>query len=193
MRKTCISGFFIAVLAFSILGPPVPAQSAPEPAPDGEATDPWALLRLLEGSWTGAIDGKLGTGTGVRTYEFILGGNYLTCRHDSVRLPQDKSPEGDQHQELGIYSLDSERRKIVWRQFMIEGVVSRYLCDVEGMTMVCTTEAVESGPGIRARLTLEVTDRYRFTERYEIAWPGRELELYFTNRWTRSPKLEGWD
>ncbi len=49
---------------------------------------------------------------------------------------------------------------------------------------------MENGPGIRARLTLQITDRYRFVEVYEIAWPGNELAVYFTNRWTRSPVLD---
>jgi hypothetical protein len=186
----------IALLTIVLTGlaGPVLADPSEEPEAATEEADPWELLRLLEGSWTGTIDGKLGTGTGVRQYDFVLGGRYLACRHESVRLPQEKSPKGDQHQELAIFSFDDERRKIVLREFMVEGVVSRYVCDTEDRQLVCVTEAVESGPGIRARLTLEVTDRYRFTEIYEIAWPGRELELYFTNRWTRSPKLENvWD
>ena len=182
--------FLFATLAAGATAPIAGGGAEPEST---ESADPWALLRLLEGSWTGTIDGKLGTGTGVRRYELILGGQYLMGRHESVRLPQEKSPEGDQHQELGIFSFDSERQKLVWREFMIEGVVSRYTCETEGMKVVCATEAVESGPGIRARMTLEITDRYRFTEIFEIAWPGRELEPYFLTQWTRSPRLDVWD
>lgn len=47
----------------------------------------------------GAIDGKLGTGTAVRECEFILDRQFLVSRHSSVRLPQDKSPTGDEHKE----------------------------------------------------------------------------------------------
>ena len=158
--------------------------------PTEEEPDPWAPLRLLVGSWQGAINGKLGTGTGQRRYQFILGGKYLEMRHSSVRLPQEKSPKGDQHEELGVFSFDSERREIVFRSFMIEGVVNRFVCETEAQKMLCVTEAVESGPGIRARLTLEISNRYRFVERYEIAWPGKDLELYFTNQWTRVPSLD---
>jgi hypothetical protein len=148
------------------------------------------MLRPLVGSWEGSIDGKLGTGTGVRRYEFILGGKFLMCRHTSVRLPQEKSPAGDQHEELGVFSFDSEKKAIVLREFMLEGVVPRSVCETEAGKIVCTTEAVESGPGIRARLTLEIIDRYRFRETYELAWPGKELELYFDNEWTRVPALD---
>ncbi len=163
------------------------------PREPAEAPDPWAPLRLLVGTWEGEIDGRLGKGRGVRRYEFVVGDRYLLCRHVSVRLPQEKSPEGDQHEELALFSFDTERGQVVYREFMIEGVVVRSACEVDGMRVVCTSEAVESGPGIRARLTLEIADRYRFTEIYELAFPGRELELYFTNRWTRAPAPYAWD
>ena len=178
-------GLWLAVVAVLAAGSPAGAQQDP---PDGE-TDPWAPLRLLVGSWEGAIDGKLGTGKGLRRYDFIVGGKYLMSRHTSVRMPQEKSPGGDQHENLGVFSFDRERKTLVYRQFMIEDVVIRYACDAVSKKLVCTSEAVESGPGIRARLTLEIPDRYRFVETYEIGWPGKELELYFTNTWTRTPTL----
>jgi hypothetical protein len=99
------------------------AQEAP-PAPE----DPWAPFRPLVGRWEGAIDGRLGTGTGVREYEFILDGNFLVSRHASVRLPQQKSPKSDHHRELSIFSLDQERGLIVLRSFMVEGFVNEYTC-----------------------------------------------------------------
>jgi len=183
-------GPLTAVLALLAPGLPVPAGEVAAPS---APADPWAPLSLLVGTWEGEIDGKLGTGKGVRRYELVMGDRYLVCRHRSVRLPQAKSPRGDQHEELGVFSLDRERKAIVYREFMSEGVVVRSPCVVEGMKLVCTSEAVESGPGIRARLTLEVADRYRFTEVYELGWPGKEIEHYFTNRWTRSPSPPDWD
>ncbi len=183
-----------AMLAFFACSFPARAQQGAPPSEAKQAVDPWAPVKLLAGSWEGAIDGKLGRGKGVRRYEFILNGRYLLSRHISVRLPQEKSPQGDQHEELGVFSFDSQRKMLVYREFMNEGVVVRSPCKVEGMQVVCTSEAVESGSGIRARLTLQIQDRYRFTEKYEIAWPGQEeLELYFTNHWTRAPLPKDWD
>jgi hypothetical protein len=180
----------LAVLALLALGISAPAEEVAEPS---APADPWEVLRLLVGTWQGEIDGKLGTGKGVRRYELIMGDRYLLSRHVSVRLPQEKSPKGDQHEELGVFSFDRERKTLVYREFMQEGVVVRSPCEVEGTRVVCVSEAVESGPGIRARLTLEITDRYRFTEVYELGWPGKELELYFTNEWTRTPELPDWN
>ena len=71
--------------------------------------------------------------------------------------------------------------------------IHRSVCETEANRVVCTTEAVESGPGIRARLTLEIIDRYRFVERYELAFPGKELELFFEIQWTRKPVLDVWN
>ena len=180
--------FLMLVPILAVLAIGLPAWAGPQEN-DDEA-DPWAPLDLLTGSWEGVIDGLQGTGRGLRRYQRIIGGKYVSMRHTSVRLPQEKSPKGDQHEELGVFSFDSERRKIVFREFMIEGFVIRYVCETEPKRFVCTTESVESGPGIRARLTIEIADRYRFEEIYEIGWPGKELVVYFTNQWTRVPELD---
>ncbi len=170
------------------------AQDADKAADSENPDHPWGPLALLEGAWTGAIAGKLGTGKGVRRYEFILGGKFLMSRHISVRLPQEASPEGDEHEELGVFSYDSVRETIVLREFMGEGVVVRSICSIDDMTVVCESEAVESGPGIRARLTLTIPDRFHFKEDYEIAWTeDQELQQYFSNEWTRAPRPAGWD
>jgi hypothetical protein len=118
------------------------------------AADPWEPLRLLEGTWEAKIDGRLGQGAGQRSYEFIFDGVYLVSRHASVRLPQEKSPEGDHHRELGVYSLDRERGTIVLREFMEEGFVLRSTCEMEPQRFVCAAEAIESGPGMQSRLTV---------------------------------------
>lgn len=159
---------------------------------ESESTDPWGPLRLLEGTWEGAIDGRLGQGKGLRRFYFILDGKFLLLRHASVRLPQEKSPKGDYHLELGVFSFDRERKTLVYREFLVEGYVNRYTCDVEPRRLLCTTESVENGPGMRARYTLEISDGYRHHETFELASPGEELQVYFTNRWTRTPNLGPW-
>lgn len=186
--SACVSA--LTAWALLAIGHPLGAQEA---ATAAAPPDPWGVLRQLVGSWEGQIDGKLGTGRGVRHYELIMGDRYLVCRHRSVRLPQEKSPNGDQHEALGVFSFDRERKTIVYREFLNEGAVVRSPCELEARKVVCVSEAVESGAGIRARLTLEITDRYRFTETYELGFPNRELEHYFTNRWTRSPLSHEWD
>lgn len=157
---------------------------------EGQENDPLAPIRHLAGRWEGAIEGRLGTGKGIREYEWILESQFLMLRHASVRMPQDESPDGDHHRELAVFSYDSEREKIIFREFMVEGVVTRYVCDTLDERLECVSEHVESGPGIRSRLVLEFESPYAFTEIFEIAFPGdEELQHYFTNRWTRLPEL----
>lgn len=180
------TALFLCCLALGVSG--AGAQEASGGAAPA-ATDPWEPLRLLEGSWRGAIDGRLGQGVGKRRYEFIFDGLYLVSRHTSVRPPQEKSPSGDHHRELAVYSFDRERKTIVLREFISEGYVLRYACDVTPTQLLCTTENVESGSGMKARLTIEVADRYRFRETFELASRGQELKVYFTNEWTRIPDL----
>lgn len=185
--KRVLLAFLCGILA---LGAGVSDAQVDESPEDPPATDDhWGPLRLLEGSWKGAIDGRLGRGTGVRRYEFLFEERYLVARHTSVRLPQEKSPNGDHHRELAVYSFDRERKTIVLREFINEGYVLRHTCDVGEMRFVCETESVESGTGMKARLTIELQDRYRFVETFEIAGRGEELQHYFSNEWTRVPDL----
>jgi hypothetical protein len=142
------------------------------------------------GSWKGSIDGMLGTGSGIREYELILRDNFLLSKHSSVRSPQEKSPRGDQHEEMGIFSFDKERNKTVYRQFMNEGFVNQYVCDVEPNRFVCVTESVENGSGMRARWTVIIANRYAFEETFELASPGEDFKHLFTNRWVRAPALK---
>lgn len=180
----------ITMLWLVSLAAPQQASAALVPDPDPDH-DPMAVLRPLEGHWEGAIDGSLGTGRGVREYEWILENQYLLFRHDSVRMPQEKTPEGDHHRELSVFSYDSERQKIVLREFMVEGVVTRYGCDLEGQRLTCVTEHVESGPGIKGVLTLDVESPYAFNERFELSFPGdASPSVTMTNKWTRTSVLK---
>ena len=159
-------------------------------AQDAAAADGLKPIRDLEGTWEGRIDGILGQGTGIRSYEPILDGHFVVERHSSIRLPQEKSPQGDRHREIGIYSWDAEREAIVLRSFFVEGFVARSLCEPAGTKLVCTSEAIEGGSGMKSRLTLEWVDPFRFVEIFELASPGQELSTYFRNEWTRVPELD---
>ena len=179
----------VAVLAVAASLLVVDVGSALGQATAASREDAFALLGDLVGSWEGTIEGSLGTGTGVRDYELILDDQFLLWRHASVRLPQPSSPEGDHHRELGVFSYDTERERLILREFMVEGVVDRYVCELEDRRIDCVAEHVESGPGISARLTLDIHDAYRFDERFELMLPGNERPIVFTNRWSRVPKL----
>ena len=183
MRR--VQAAFVLVLVGLVFSPAA-ASSQEETAPP----DPWEPLRLLPGVWQGEIDGRLGTGSGIREYRFILDGQFLEQRHGSVRLPQEKSPAGDHHRELSVFSYDRDRETIVLRSFIVEGYVNTYTCDTEPMRFVCTAEHTENGLGFQVRWTIEIESPYEFNEIFELASPDEEeLSVYFTNRWVRQPEM----
>ena len=59
--------------------------------------------------------------------------------------------------------------------------------ETETEGFVCTSESVESGEGMRARLSVSFSNPYHFSEVFELASPGEELEIFFTNEWTKVP------
>ena len=75
------------------------------------------------------------------------------------------------------------------REFLVEGFVTRSLCESTDDGFLCTSESVESGPGMRSRLRVRMIDAYRFEETFELASPGQELQHYFTIQWIKVPEL----
>ncbi len=152
--------------------------------------DHWRTYRKLVGNWKGRLDDRFGQGSGQRKYELIFDDQFLIGWHTSVRLPQELSPDGDFHQELSIYSYDADRSAVVLRQFIIEGFVLRFSCDSQPMRFVCASEDIENGPEMRARLTIDFENDYRFLETFELAGPGEELQPFTEVTFTRVPSLE---
>lgn len=151
--------------------------------------DRFALLRAFEGRWRGQGSGQPGRSTVQRTYQFILRGRYLHVRNRSVYAPQAKNPKGENHEDWGIFSFDQNRKKLVLRQFHVEGFVNQYVlqhASGHGQELVFVSEAIENIPaGYRARETYRFTDRNRFEETFEIAKPGKDFEVYVKTKFMR--------
>ena len=188
VRAVTRSMLFTVAVAIVLVPTPASAQSE-EYNPMDEMPSIWRSLRGLEGSWEGEIDGKWGTGRGVREFKIVVGGKYLQVRHSSVRPPQPATPEGDEHEELGVFSYDQQRGLVAYREFLGEGYVTRYRCTAAGDSIVCESEDIENGPDLQTRLVLVMVDNHHFIEIYEIGRQGKELERWFTNHWRRIPEL----
>jgi len=53
--------------------------------------------------------------------------------------------------------------------------------------MIFVSEASENAPpGLRARLTYEKVSDDEFNEIFELAMPGKDLQVMIRNRWTRA-------
>jgi hypothetical protein len=146
--------------------------------------DKWAPLRFLLGEWEGTSEGQPGKGTSRREYRLALKDQFIEVRNRSVYQPQPKNPKGETHEDWGMISFDRARKRFVLRQFHVEGFVNQYVAGEHGL--VFESESIENIPaGFRARETYTVTGPDSFTERFELAAPGKEFEVYSETRFKR--------
>lgn len=170
------------LLVIAFLGP---QQSAPQGT---SKPDRFAPLRFLAGTWRGDQAGQPGRGTAERTYEFILNDRFLQETNTSTYPPQEKNKNGEVHHHMSMISYDTARKLFVFRQFHTEGFVNTYVQQptADEKTIVFVSEAIENiPPGYRARETYTILSSDEFRERFEIAEPGKDFELYSEAHLTR--------
>ena len=170
------------LIVVALLGAQASAQQvAPKP-------DRFAPLRFLAGTWKGDQAGQPGRGTAERTYQFILNDRFLQETNTSTYAPQEKNKNGEVHHHMSMISYDTARKLFVFRQFHTEGFVNTYVQQpsADDKTIVFVSEAIENIPtGYRARETYTILSPDEFTERFEIAEPGKDFELYSEARLKR--------
>jgi hypothetical protein len=171
------------------------ALAADAPRAGGLEPDPWQPLRFLLGRWEGAVQGESGNGTVVRSYEFMLGNRFIEERNVSTYPAQAKNRKGEVHEHRGFFSYDKLRRKLVLRQFHQEGFVNTYVFNPAESTstvLVFDSESFENlDSGFKARETYEVYSSDEFIETFEVAEPGKALDLYSRTRFTRVGRAAG--
>jgi hypothetical protein len=175
------------VWAFAILAVSLASSASRAQAPSN-AADRLAPIALLVGQWKGTSDGQPGKGNVERQYERVLGSKFIQVRNRSVYPPQEKNPKGETHEDIGFFSFDSARKRVVLRQFHIEGFVNQYVLDPSSTAdrVVFTSETIENIPaGFRARETYLLSGTDRFEEIFEIAEPGKDFDVYSRTRLNR--------
>jgi len=176
MQKTILLIFFLVLSSWQGT-----AASTPP--------DVWTPLQFLIGRWAGTTHGELGSGKVERSYQFALKGKFLQVENKSTYPPQSSNAKGEIHEDVGFISFDSARKRFVLRQFHVEGFVNTYVSDAisdEGRVITFTSEAIENIPaGYRARETYSILGTDEFSERFEIAEPGKDFTLYSENRLRR--------
>lgn len=149
-------------------------------------SDHWAALRVFEGKWEGTTAGKPGHGTTSREYRFELEGRFLTQRDKSVYQPADPAAKPLVHEDFGVFSYDSNLKKIVWRQFHNEGMVNEYTLEsvsADGKSLEFATTRIENLPaGFRAKKTYRVVSSDEIAETFWLAPPGQDFALYTESR-----------
>ena len=179
------SRLLLALLGFVC----VATLSAEGPAQPAKKPDPWEPIRFLLGKWEGESEGQPGKGRSVREYAFVLNNKFIEVRNQSTYPPQDKNPQGEIHEDRGMISSDRAAKKLVLRQFHIEGFVNHYVLDSispDGRTIVFVTAAIANiAPGWRGRETYIITANDSFTELFELSGPGKEFEKYSETHFMR--------
>lgn len=89
---------------------------------------------------------------------------------------------------MGLLSYDKARKKLVFRQFHVEGFVNHYVLDSATPEMfVFASEAIENIPaGFRARETLRFLGDGQLEETFEIAEPDKDFEVYSKTKLAKS-------
>ena len=156
---------------------------------DRPKTDIWEPLRFLLGKWQGTCTGKPGNGVVERTFELILNDKYIQAAGRSTFEPQEQNPDGEIHEELAFFSFDQERKLYVYREFLTEGFVSRYLLEPPepgAKKLVMATEAIENvPPNWVARLTLTIEGPNAFEETFELKGPNGDWDCYIATKLRR--------
>jgi hypothetical protein len=150
--------------------------------------DPFERVVFLIGRWEGTSQGQPGKGAVQREYSRALNGRFIHVRNRNVYPAQEKNPKGEVHEDEGWFSFDRARKRIVLRQFHVEGFVNQYVEDAESLPqkVVFTTESIENIPaGWRARETYLVHGPDEFEEVFELAEGGKPFELYSRARLKR--------
>jgi hypothetical protein len=139
-------------------------------------------FRYFVGSWEGSAKGRPGLGKVEREYEFIFHDKFLQVKGKTVYEPQDKNPEGEVHEEWGVFSYDLNRKKFVLRQINVEGIANQYVLDslaFDENKIVFVSESIENFfDGWRARETYKILGQDEFVEVFELAPPGKDFRLF---------------
>jgi hypothetical protein len=166
----------IVVLLAAPAGVAAPADQATQ------APDPWQPVRRLLGSWEGDANGEPGSGKCEREYRLTLKDKFIQVTNKSTYPPQAKNPKGEVHEDAGFISYDKAAKKLVMRQFHVEGFVNHYVLDSvseEGRKVVFVTVAIENIPaGWRGRETYELVSADEFVETFALAEPGKDFATY---------------
>jgi hypothetical protein len=144
--------------------------------------DVWQPVRPFLGRWEGEIHGEPGTGKAERTYAFMLRDRFIQITNKSAYPPQEKNPRGETHEDIGFFSYDRRAKKVVLRQFHVEGFVNAFMLesfDPKEQTLVFVTTSIENlALGWRARETYRFLNQNEFVETFALAEPAKDFDTY---------------
>lgn len=119
----------------------------------------------------------------------MLKDRFVRVSNVAVYPVQKKNPKGETHEDLGFFGYDRASKKLVYRQFHIEGFVIQYSLESiseDGRSFVFTSTSIENiSAGWVARETYRFVSNDEFIETFALAEPGKEFETYSETRFRR--------
>ncbi len=180
MRNILISVFGCGAV-LGMLGAQLPESA--------EKADPWKSLRPLIGKCEGDVNGEPGSGKAEREYKFIMNHRFIQVLNKSTYPPQEKNPKGETHEDVGFISYDKAAKKLMLRQFHIEGFVNQFaLENISGdrRTIAFISTAIENiALGWRARESYQILNDNEFIETFALAEPGHDFATYSETHFRR--------
>ncbi len=164
------------------------APSAAVARESSNAPKELSALDVLVGRWEGTSEGQPGKGTVKREYTRVLQSRAVQSTNESVYPPQEANPKGERHEDFGVFTFDKTAKRIVLRQFHVEGFVNEYAMEPQttANTIVFTTTAIENIPaGWRARETYVIKEPNEVEEIFELAEPQKDFAVYSRTRLKR--------
>ena len=113
----------------------------------------------------------------------------MQVSNKAVYPPQLKNPRGETHEDLGFFSYDRGLKRLIYRQFHVEGFVIQYSLESiseDGRSFVFTSTSIENiGADWVARETYRFVSNDEFIETFALAGPGKEFRTYSETRFRR--------
>lgn len=144
-------------------------------------------FRFLLGEWEGRGTGFGNDSSTINSsFRLVMNGTYIEVKNESRFEPSDTKPEGEVHKDHGFISYDSQRDKLVFRQFNIEGYINTYQF-VDSLSneqrWVFLTESIENfPPGGAARWTIRKINENQCETLFDVSFPGQDFSCFGTNR-----------
>ncbi|HEU4779232.1 MAG TPA: hypothetical protein VFS58_05055 [Steroidobacteraceae bacterium] len=158
-------------------------------AAERAAPDRWVLVRFMLGSWEGTASGESGNGSVERTYELVLGGQFIEERNTSRYEPKTPGAAPEIHQHRGFISYDKARKAYMLRHFHEEGFVNLFAHNSDkslpAFVVFDSVNFENFSNDWKARESYEVISPDEFIETFELAAPGKDFTVYSRNHFKR--------
>ena len=150
--------------------------------------DVWEPFRFFIGKWVGTGAGKSGESTLTREYHFKFNKTFIYYTNIALFKANEKNKKGEIHEDFGVFSFDNIRKKHIFRQFHGEGFVNQFVVEIspDEKTYTFASENIENlPPGWKVRYLIKIESSDKFSERFELAGPGKDFNCLITNQFTR--------